>query len=76
MDGDIGGIVARVNQVPPHAPAVGMDTHANPTGFTDGDVRTTLVQMAQSIILQAQVITAQAKRQGVPRENPPFQHHG
>ena len=58
MDGDIGGIVARVNQVPPHAPAVGMDTHANPTGFTDGDVRTTLVQMAQAITLQAHSMIA------------------
>ena len=29
----------------------------NPTGLTDGEVGTTLVQMAQAIILQAQAMT-------------------
>ena len=48
-----------------------MEMLVNPTGLTDEEVRTTLVQMAQSITLQAQAMTAQAEQQGVPMENPP-----
>ena len=34
-----------------------MEMPVNPTGLTDGEVGTTLVQMAQAIILQAQAMT-------------------
>ena len=69
--GEIGGAAAGVNQVPPQAPASGMEMLDKPTRLTDGDVRKTLVQMAQAITLQAQAMTALAEKQGVPRENPP-----
>ena len=51
-----GEVATGGNQVPPQAPAVGMEMHVNPAELTDGEVRTTLVQMAQSITLQAQDI--------------------
>ena len=47
-----------------------MEVPVNPTWLTYVEVRTTLVQMAQSITLQAQAMTAQAEQQGVPRKNP------
>ena len=49
----IGGAAAGVNQVPPQDLAAGMEMHFNPTGLTDGEVRTTLVEMDQAITLQA-----------------------
>ncbi|TMX03080.1 hypothetical protein EJD97_018434 [Solanum chilense] len=69
--GEIGGATAGVNQIPPQAPAAGMEMHDNPTGLTDGEVRTALVEIAQTITLQAHAMTAQAEQQGVSRENPP-----
>ncbi|TMX00248.1 hypothetical protein EJD97_001134 [Solanum chilense] len=68
---EIGGEVAGVNQVPPQALAAGMEMYVNPNGLIDRELRTTLVQMAQPITLQALAMIAQAKQQGVPRENPP-----
>ena len=68
---ETGGAAAGVNQVPPQALAAAMEMHVNPTGLTDGVVRTTLVEMAQAITLQAQAMTAQAEQQRVPTENPP-----
>ncbi|TMW90192.1 hypothetical protein EJD97_016095 [Solanum chilense] len=70
-DGEIGGAAAGVHQVPPQAPTAGMEMPINQTGLTDGEVRTTLVEMAQAVTLQAQTMTAQAEQQGVPRENAP-----
>ena len=69
--GQIGGAAAGVNQGPPLALVAGIEMHVNPTGLTDGVVRTTLVEMAQAITLQAQAMTAQAEQQRVPTENPP-----
>ena len=43
----------------------------NPTGLTDEEVRTALVQTAQAITLQDKAMIAQAEQQGVPRENTP-----
>ena len=57
--GEIGGAVAGVNQIPPQAPAAGMELPVNPTGLTDREVRKSLVDMAQAITLQAQAMTAQ-----------------
>ncbi|TMW98750.1 hypothetical protein EJD97_003526 [Solanum chilense] len=68
---EIGGATDEVNQVPPQAPTAGLEMPVNPTWLTDWEVRTTLVQIDQSIILQAQAMTAQAEQQGVPRKNPP-----
>ena len=48
-----------------------MELHVNPAELIDGEVRTTLVQMAQAITLQAQTMTAQAEQQGVPKKNQP-----
>ena len=42
----------------------------NPTALTDGEVRATLVQMAQAITALAQDITAHATRERSPRDNP------
>ncbi|TMX04372.1 hypothetical protein EJD97_009229 [Solanum chilense] len=67
---EIGGAASEVNQVPPQAPAAGMEMPLNPNWLTDGAVRTTLIQMAQSITLQAQAMTSQAEQQGVPRKKP------
>ena len=47
--GEIGGAAAGVNQVPPQAPGAGIEMPVDPTGFTDGEVRTTLVNMSQAI---------------------------
>ncbi|TMW89631.1 hypothetical protein EJD97_016868 [Solanum chilense] len=69
--GEIGGAAAGINQVPPQVPAARMEMPVNPTGFADGEVRTTLVQMAQSITLQTQSMTAQAELRDFTRVNPP-----
>ena len=52
----IGGTTTGVIQVPSKAPTAGIEIPVNPAGLNDGEVRTTLVQMAQPSILQAQVI--------------------
>ena len=41
----------------------------NPLAITDGEVRESLFQMAQSITTQTQAITTQANREVAPREN-------
>ena len=43
----------------------------NSTGLTDGQARTTLVEMDQSITLYAQAMAAQADKKGVRKVNPP-----
>ena len=67
--GEIGGADVGVNQVPPQTRATRMEMLVNPTGLTDGEVRTTLVQMAQAITLQAQAMISLAEQQGVPNKN-------
>ncbi|TMW99832.1 hypothetical protein EJD97_001882, partial [Solanum chilense] len=69
--GETGGAAAGVNQVSPQDPAARMEMHVNQTGLTDGEVRTVLVQMAQSITLQAHSMIAQVDQEGFPWENPP-----
>ncbi|TMW84532.1 hypothetical protein EJD97_024973, partial [Solanum chilense] len=64
-EADTGG-----NQAPPQAPAAGVQVPVNPAALTDGEVRATLVHMAQAIIAQAQTITTQVTREGAPMENP------
>ena len=54
--GWIGEATAGVIKVPSQAPAAGIDMPVNPPGLTYGEVRTTLVQMARAITLQAQAI--------------------
>ena len=56
IGGQIGGATAGVIQVPSQAPATGIEILVNPAGLTDGEVRTTLVQIAQDSTLQAQAI--------------------
>ena len=41
------------NQAPSQAPAVGVQVPVNPAALTDGEVRETLVQLAQAITTQA-----------------------
>ena len=53
---EIGGTATRVIQVPSQALAAKTEMHVNPAGLTDGEVRTTFVQMAQATTLQAQAI--------------------
>ena len=60
--GDIGGAFVGVNQVPPQTPDADMETNANPTVLTNGQVRIDLVQMDQAITLQAQPMTVQAEQ--------------
>ena len=48
-----------------------MEMQVHPTKLTDGEVRKTLIDMAQAITLQDQAMTALTEQQGVPRENPP-----
>ena len=59
------------NQAPPQAPAAGVQVHVNPAALTNGELRAALVQMAKAFTAQTQAITAQATREGAPRENPP-----
>ena len=42
----------------------------NRAGFTNGEVRTTLKQMALDITLESHAITAQEEEEGVPNKNP------
>ncbi|XP_015072578.1 uncharacterized protein LOC107016701 [Solanum pennellii] len=51
------------DQAPPQAPTSGMQVPGNPAALTDGEVRESLVYMAQAITTQAQAITAQATRE-------------
>ena len=69
--GVIEGAAAGVNQVPPQAPAAGMEMHVIPTILKDGEVGKAMVEMDQAITLVAQAMTAKVEQQGVPRENPP-----
>ena len=62
--------VAGGNPAPPQAPAAGVQVLVNPAPLMDGEVRDTLVHMAQAINTQPQAITAQATREGSPRDNP------
>ena len=39
------------NQLPPKAPAEGVDMPINPVGLTDAEVRLSLAQMEQAIII-------------------------
>ncbi|XP_069144584.1 uncharacterized protein [Solanum lycopersicum] len=66
-----GAVAARGNQNPPQAPAEGVAMPVNPAGLADAEVRASLAQMAQAIMMQAQAMTAQLNRQDVLRENPP-----
>ena len=54
--GKIGGTATEVIQVSPQAPAARIEMHVNSARLIDGEVRTTLLQMAQASILQAQAI--------------------
>ena len=56
VGGEIGGAAAGVIHVPYQAPGAGIEMHVNPAGLTYGEVRKTLVKMAQSITLKAQPI--------------------
>ena len=69
--GDIVGEAPAVTQEPPQAPRAGREMSVNPTGLTDGEVKTLFVQMAQSITLQAKTMTDQEEQQGATRKNPP-----
>ena len=44
-DGEIGGSATRVIQVPSQATTTGIQTHVNPVGLKNGEVRTMFVQM-------------------------------
>ncbi|XP_015072581.1 uncharacterized protein LOC107016703 [Solanum pennellii] len=57
------------NQDPPQVPAVGEQVPVNPIALTNGEVRTTLVQMGQAITIQAHAITSQTTRESAPWEN-------
>ena len=46
------------NQAPHQAPSAGVQVPVNPAALTDGEVKETLVQMAQAITTQEEVITA------------------
>ena len=54
--GYIGEKAAREIQVPFQVPVIGIKIHVNPAGLADGEVRATLVQMAQARTLQNQII--------------------
>ena len=71
VDRLIEGVGAGVNHISSQAPTAEMEMHVNPTGLTDGEVKTGQVQMDQAITLQAKDMTALAEKQGVPRKNPP-----
>ena len=47
-----GEVAAWGNQVPPQAPAAGIEIPVSPARLTNGEVRTALAQMAQAITLQ------------------------
>ncbi|TMW97757.1 hypothetical protein EJD97_005031 [Solanum chilense] len=69
---EVGGEAAALNQEPPQAPGAGREMSVDPTGLTDGEVKTLFVQMAQAITLQAKTMTNQAEQQDTPRERPPY----
>ena len=54
--------VAGGNQAPAIAPATEVQLLVNPVAMIDGEVREELLQMAQSIIVQAHAITTQSTR--------------
>ena len=56
VGGEIGGATTGVIQVSPQAPAAGKEMPVNLAGLSDGEVRTTLVQMAQARTLQTKAI--------------------
>ncbi|TMX00358.1 hypothetical protein EJD97_000983 [Solanum chilense] len=58
-----GEAAAGGNQVPLWGPTAEMEMPVNPTGLTDREVSTVLVQMALDITSQAQAMTAKAKQQ-------------
>ena len=58
------------NQAPPQAPAIGVQEPVNPAVLIDGEVRAAVVQISQANTGQTQSITAQATREGSPREKP------
>ena len=58
------------NKAPPNSPSIRVQVTINPAALADGEVRVTLIQMAQDISAQAQAITALATRDDAPRENP------
>ena len=51
--GEIGGATSGENQVPPQAPPSGMELPFNQIELTDGEVNTTLLDMALAITLQS-----------------------
>ncbi|TMW88249.1 hypothetical protein EJD97_018851 [Solanum chilense] len=57
------------NQTPPLAPAARIQVSVKPARFTDSEVREALLHMAQAINTEAQAVTAQATKEGDPREN-------
>ena len=61
--------VAERNQAIHHAPATAEQVHINPKGLTDGEVRNASMQTEHAITTMGQAITAQASREGAPREN-------
>ena len=56
-DRRVGEAASRGNQDPPQAPVAGVQVPVNLDALTDGEVRSTLVQMAQAITARAQAIT-------------------
>ena len=67
--------VVRGNKDPPQAPAAEIEMPINQVGLTDGEVRKTLVQMSQAIILEAQAMTTHIETSCSQKE-PTCQHHG
>ncbi|XP_015068785.1 uncharacterized protein LOC107013375 [Solanum pennellii] len=67
----VGEAASRGNQVPSQAQVAADQVPVNLAGLIDGEVRNALLQMVQAITTQAQAITAQATREGAPRQN----HH-
>ena len=68
---EIQGAAAGVNPGPPQDPGARIEMHVNLTRLTNGEMRIDMVQMAQAITLQDQVMKTHMDYQNVPRENPP-----
>ena len=66
-----GGVSAGDTLVLPDAPAKEVDMPVNHVGLTDAEVWASLDQMALTITMQAQAMTAQVNRKNVLRENTP-----
>ena len=64
-----GTAAARGNQNPPQAPAKGVVMPVNPARLTDAEVRASLAQIAHTITMQHQALTAHFNRQDVKREH-------